>query len=93
LKRKPLFSQPVTISAVETKNDKGRFFEVVLRPNGGEGAFDWRPYADLYRAYKSTLIRADGDREGFAAEAATADPDGDLPDGLADALDGSKPLF
>ena len=91
LKRKPLFSQPVIISATEVKNDKGRFYEVTIRPNGGGRAFDWRPYAELYKGYKSLTIKADADREGFAAE--TQEPSDDLPDDLAEALDGSEPLF
>jgi len=86
LKRKPLFSQPVVISSVEVKNDKGRFYEVVMRPNGGGRPFDWRPFAEMYRAYKHTTIRADADREDFAAEAKAEADDPDLLDDAAEAL-------
>jgi len=81
LKRQPLFAKPVTISAVETKNDKGRFYEVVLRPDSGTDAFDWRPFAEMYRGYKNTTIQADADREDFAAEAKTEAANEDLLDG------------
>ena len=82
LKRQPLFAKPVTISAVETKNEKGRFYEVVLRPDSGTDAFDWRPFAEMYRGYKNTTIQADADREDFAAEAKA---EADDPDLLSDA--------
>ena len=86
LKHLPLFSQPVQIDAIEVKNDKGRFYEVVMRPNDGGRPFDWRPFAEMYRAYKHTTIRADADREDFAAEAKAEADDPDLLDDAAEAL-------
>jgi len=56
MKRTPLFSRPVTIGAVEVKNDKGRFFEIVMTPNGGGADFDWRPFAAMYRDYKTVTM-------------------------------------
>jgi len=53
-----------------------------MRPNGGGRPFDWRPFAEMYRAYKHTTIRADADREDFAAEAKA---EADDPDLLSDA--------
>ncbi len=96
LKRKPLFSQPVVIASTKVTNDKGVFYEVTMRPcgmesRGGGRAFDWRPYAELYKGYKSLTIKADADREGFAAE--TQEPEDDLPDDLAEALEGTEALF
>lgn len=90
LKRKPLFSEPVVIASSEVKNDKGRFYEVTIRPNGGARGFDWRPYAELYKAYQDLTVRADADRETFVAEQGPSD---DLPEGLDAALDGSEPVL
>lgn len=65
LKRKKLFSRPVKIESVEVKNDRGRYFEVVLSLNGG-GDFDWRPYQDMYLGLKETAITADTESETVA---------------------------
>lgn len=92
LKRRPLFSQQVIISATEVKNDKGRFYEVVIRPNGGGRSFDWRPYAAMYKGFKSTTMRADADRETFAPPVDDS-ADDELPEGLNEALDGAEPLM
>ena len=59
LKRKKLFSRPVYICANEVKNDKGRFYVVVITQNGGGGVFDWRPYQEMYLGLKATAITAD----------------------------------
>lgn len=94
LKRRPLFAEPVTIMAVEVRNDKGRYYEIVIRPNGAGRQHDWRPYAELYKGHKDLTMRADADREGFAAEAQPEPPlDEELPEGLSDALEGTERLF
>ena len=59
LKRKPLFSQPVMVQAVKAESDKGKWYEVVITPNGGSRQFDWRPYAAMYQAYQAVTVEAD----------------------------------
>jgi len=59
LKRKPLWSRPVTIQAVEVKNDKGRFYEVAIAPAQAARDFDWQTYRGLYLALRGETIVAD----------------------------------
>ena len=71
LKSAPLWARPVVINSMEVKNDKGRFYEVLIVPNGGE-AFDWRPYRAMYLALQAATITADTeptlDTDGAAKE-------------------------
>lgn len=58
LRGAPLWSRPVVIHSMEVKNDKGRFYEVLIVPNGGE-VFDWQPYRVMYLALQAATITAD----------------------------------
>jgi len=73
LKRKPLWSRPVVISTVRVTNDKGTFYEVLLQPNGGGKAFDWRPYLEMYRTYQDATIKAETERPAEEAESPVSD--------------------
>ena len=72
LKRKPLFAQPVVIQSIKAESDKGKWYEVVITPNGGSRQFDWRPYAAMYQAYQAVTVEADVEND---AEAAMPDVD------------------
>lgn len=61
LKNKPLWSEPVTVTSLEVKNDEGRWFEIVMVPSGGED-FNWQKYRGLYQVLKAATITADTER-------------------------------
>jgi len=72
LKRQPLFSRPVMVQPVKAESDKGKWYEVVITPNGSARQFDWRPYAAMYQAYQAVTVEADVEN---VAEAAMPDVD------------------
>lgn len=59
LKRKPLFSRSVNIASVQMSDERGKWYEIVITPNGSGRGFDWRPYAEMYQAYQKVMVTAD----------------------------------
>ena len=76
LKRQPLFSRPVMVQPVKAESDKGKWYEVVITPNGSARQFDWRPYAAMYQAYQAVTVEADTES---TIDAAAVEDVEDLP--------------
>lgn len=62
IKKRALFEEPVIITSVDSKNDKGRFYEITIRAMSGQGPFDWQPYAQMHRAYKAATLGPETER-------------------------------